>query len=156
MVAMAMDAGGWNEAGQAVEELEGGEAKHFAAVHVGLSEPIHQASVWRGERPETVGGVEPLQGERPPGAVSTEPLESRSVLALDADGAVDGEPAGAAPCEHVCRRGGVQEPAAGKPPQDAELHRAGQDFRVSSLEASWKRTPCSMSLEITPSRDRMW
>jgi hypothetical protein len=30
-----------------------------------LREPIHQASVWRGERPETGGGVEPLQGERP-------------------------------------------------------------------------------------------
>ena len=31
--------------------------------------------------------MEPLQGERPPGAVSNEPLETRPVLALDASGA---------------------------------------------------------------------
>jgi hypothetical protein len=49
VVAMAMDARRRNELGQAVEELEGCEAKHFAAVHIGFGEPIHQASVRRGE-----------------------------------------------------------------------------------------------------------
>jgi len=65
VVAVPMDAGRWNEPGQALEELEGSEAKHFATVHIGLGEPIHQASLRRGERPDTGGGVEPLQGERP-------------------------------------------------------------------------------------------
>jgi len=41
VVAMAMDAGRWNEPGQAVEELEGSEAKLLAAVPVGLQEPVH-------------------------------------------------------------------------------------------------------------------
>ncbi len=43
--------------------------------------------------------------------------------------------AGAPPGAHARRRGGVQEPAAGKPAQDAELHGAGQGLRISGLEA---------------------
>ena len=43
--------------------------------------------------------------------------------------------AGAPPRAHVRRRGGVQEPAPCEPPQDAELHRAGQGFRVSHVES---------------------
>ena len=62
---MAMDARRRNEAGQAVEELEGGEAKHFAAVHIGLGEPVDQASLRRGERLETGGGVESLRAKGP-------------------------------------------------------------------------------------------
>jgi hypothetical protein len=42
--------------GQAVEQLEGGAAKHFAAVHIGHGEPVDQASLRRGERLETGGG----------------------------------------------------------------------------------------------------
>ncbi len=53
---MAMDARGWNELGQAIEELEGWEAKHFVAVRIGFGAPIHQASVRGGERLETGGG----------------------------------------------------------------------------------------------------
>jgi len=85
-----MDAGRRHEPGQAVEELERSEAKLLAAVHIGLGEPIPQASLRRGEGLEAGGGVKPLQGERPPGAVADEPLETRLVLALDPDGAVDG------------------------------------------------------------------
>ena len=73
---MTMDARRRNEPGQAVEQLVGSEAKLLAAVHIGLGEPIHQASLRRGERLETGGGVKPLQGERPPGAVADEPLET--------------------------------------------------------------------------------
>ena len=92
MIAMPMDAGRRHEAGQAVEELEGWEAKHLATVHIGLGEPIHQASLRRGERLEIGGGVKPFQGERPARAVPkeppNEPLETRSVLAFKAAGLV--------------------------------------------------------------------
>ena len=44
---MAMDARRRNEPGQAVEQLEGGEAKHFAAVHMGHGEhPLPDGKVW--------------------------------------------------------------------------------------------------------------
>jgi hypothetical protein len=123
---MAVDAWWRNEAGQALEELEWCEAKFLATVHVGLGEPVHQASLRRRERLDAAGGVESLEGERPPRTVASEPLQARAVLALDADGAVDRKAAGAPPRAHVCRRGGVQEPAPCEPPQDAQLHRAGQ------------------------------
>ncbi len=146
MVAVPVDARRRHEAGQAVEQLKGREAKLFATVHIGLGEPIHQASLRRGERLESGGGVKPLQGERPPGTVADKPLETRAVLSLDPDGAVhraveDTEhlrceaAAGAAPRAHARRRGRVQEPASGEPAQDAKLHRARQGFRVSGLEA---------------------
>jgi len=85
-----MDAGRRHEAGQGVEELEGSEAKHLATVQIGLGEPVDQASLRRGEGPDTGGGVKPLRGERPSRTVPNEPLETRSVVPLDADGAVDG------------------------------------------------------------------
>jgi len=77
------------EAGQALEQLERREAKFMATVHIGLGEPVDQASLRRGEGPDTRGGVKPLQGERSPGTVPNEPLETGTVLGLDADGAVD-------------------------------------------------------------------
>jgi len=79
--------------------------------------------------------VESLEGERSPRTVASEPLETRPVLALDADRSIDRKPAGPLPRAHVCRRRGVQEPAPCEPAQDAELHRASQGFRVSSLES---------------------
>ncbi len=89
MIAVSMDARRRNEPGQAVEQLKGREAKHFAAVPVGLEEPVDQASLRRGERLDAAGGVESLEGERPPRTVPNKPLETRSVLALDANGAID-------------------------------------------------------------------
>ncbi len=83
MVAVPMDARRWHEAGQAVEQFERTEAKLMATVHLGLGEAIHQASVRRAERLKSGGRVEPLQGERPSGTVADEPLQTRSVLALD-------------------------------------------------------------------------
>ena len=88
MVAMAMDAWRRNEAGQALEQFEGSETKHLATVHIGLGEPVDQASLRRGERLESGRCVKPLQSKRPPGAVANEPLETRPVLSLDADGAI--------------------------------------------------------------------
>ena len=87
MVAVSMegtDAKRWsaaerrNEPGQAVEQFKGCEAKHFAAVHIGLGEPIHQASLRRGERLETGGGVKPFQSERSSGTLAPETTPSRA------------------------------------------------------------------------------
>ena len=79
MVAVPMDARRRHEAGQALEQLEGCEAKGLATVHIGLGEAVDQAGLRRGERPDAGGGVKPLQRERPPGAVANEPLETRPV-----------------------------------------------------------------------------
>jgi len=108
VVAVSVDAGRRHEAGESVEQLKGREAKLVAAVHIGLGEPVDQASLRRGERLETGGGVKPLQSERPAGAVADEPLETRPVLSLDADGAIHRKAAGPAPGAHVRRRGVVQ------------------------------------------------
>ena len=143
---MAMNAGRHHQAGQAVEQLEGGEAKFLATVPIGLGEPVDQTSFRRRERLETGRGVEPLQSERPPRTVASEPLETRAVLRLDPDGAVDREAAGAPPRAHVHRRGGVQEPAPCEPAQDAQLHRTGQGFRVRGLE-------CGGFVEAYPALD---
>jgi hypothetical protein len=134
VVAVPVDARRWHKPGQAVEQFEECETKLVATVQIGFGESVHRASVRRGERLETDGGVESLQGERPPGAVANESLETRPVLALDADGAVDRVSAAPAPCAHVRRRGGVQESAPREPPQDAKLDRAGRGFRISGCE----------------------
>jgi hypothetical protein len=134
VVAVPMDARRWHEPGQAVEQLKGRKPKLVAAVPLGLGEPLDEASLRRGEGLDTGGGVESLKGERPPRTVPNEPLQTRAVLAFDADRCVDREAAGRAPGAHVRRRVGVQEPAPSEPAQDAELHRAGQGLRVSSLE----------------------
>jgi len=88
---MAMDARRWNEAGQALEQLEGSEARQLATVQIGLGEPVHQASLRRGEGRDAGGGVKPFQSERSSGTVANDPLETRPVLGLDADGAKIGD-----------------------------------------------------------------
>jgi hypothetical protein len=57
VVAVPVDARRRNEAGQAVEQLEGSEAKRLATAQIGLGEPVDQASLRRGERLESGGGV---------------------------------------------------------------------------------------------------
>ena len=132
---MPMDAGWRNKAGQSLEQLEGSKAKHLATVHIGFGEPVDQAGLGRGKRPDAGGGVKPLQGERPPGAVPNEPLKTRSVVLLGTDGAVNRKAAGPPPRAHVRRGGEVQEPTPCEPAQDVTLHRAGQGFRISGLVA---------------------
>ena len=45
--------GSW---GQSLEQLEGSEAKHFAAVHIGLGKPVDQASLRQAEGRDAGGG----------------------------------------------------------------------------------------------------
>ena len=57
-------------------------------------------------------------------------LEALAVLALDADGGVDAEPAGALPREHVLGDLLVQEAVAAEVAKDAVLDRGLQRFPV--------------------------
>ena len=66
VVAVPVDARRRYEAGQAVEQLKGREAKLVATVQIGLGEPVDEASLRRAEGRDAGRGVEPLQGERPP------------------------------------------------------------------------------------------
>jgi len=66
---------------------------------------------------------------------------------LNADGAVHREAPSAPAGAHVRSRGGGQEPAPCEPPQDAELHRAGQGLRVSHVESGGLVKPDS-ALEV--------
>ena len=59
---MAVDAWGWYEVGQAVEQLEGCEAKRLAPVDIGFGEPVDPAGLWRRERPGAGRGVKPIEG----------------------------------------------------------------------------------------------
>jgi len=67
VVAVSVYARGWDEPSQALEQLEGSEAKRLATVHIGLREPVDQTGLQRGERSDAGRGVKPLTGERPPG-----------------------------------------------------------------------------------------
>jgi hypothetical protein len=58
---MSMDAWRRNEAGQSLEQFVRCEAKLLATVPIGLREPVHQASLRRGERPDAGGSIESLE-----------------------------------------------------------------------------------------------
>ena len=60
---------------------------------------------------------------------------ARAVLALDADRSIDRKAPGAPPRAHVRHGGGIQELVPGEPPQNAQLYRTRQGFRVSDLES---------------------
>ena len=55
------------------------------------------------------GCVEPFEREGRPSTVAEQPFDAGSVLALDADGRIDAEPAGAAPREHAVGIGFVEQ-----------------------------------------------
>jgi len=55
------------------------------------------------------GCVEPFESEGRSGTVAEQPFDAGSVLALDADGRIDAEPAGAAPREHAVGIGFVEQ-----------------------------------------------
>jgi len=100
VVAVAVDARGRNEAGQALKEFKGCEAKRLATVHIGLREPVDQPGLRRGERSDA--GTMPvvaLTGPRQSGKttlrratfpdhayVSLEPIATRDFAASDPRG----------------------------------------------------------------------
>jgi hypothetical protein len=116
MVAVAMDTGRRKDRGQAVQELESGEAERG---------PASQVRPWQ-EVEDLVGTVadqvESVEGEGGPGAVSDEPLEAGAVRGLDADAGVEAEPATVIPAEHVLGLVGLQEAVATKVAEHPTSH----------------------------------
>jgi hypothetical protein len=112
--------------GQSIEQFERCEAKLLLPMHIGLGSPDRPSESRRRECPGAGGDVEPLQ--------------SRSVMSLDEERSVHGEPAGplsdppSACARHVRRGGGGQAATPGEPSQDPKLHRACDGLRLSGLE----------------------
>jgi hypothetical protein len=119
VVTVAVDPGGREDLGEAVQELEGGEAKCRAAGGIGVGEEIE----------DLVGAaadeVESLQREGGSGAVPDKAFEAGAVGGLDADAGVQAEPAAVIPGQHVLGLVGLQEAVAGhvaeNPPSDRVL-----------------------------------
>jgi hypothetical protein len=103
MVPVAVHAWRWNEPGDALQELEGREEDLGSPVWRRSWEAIEQAGLWRGEVGGAAQGVEALEGEGWPCTVADQALDARTVVALDADGGVDAEAAGALPGGSVTR-----------------------------------------------------
>jgi hypothetical protein len=121
VVPMAVHAGRWDEPGEALQELEGGEHDLGAPIGRGFGEPIEEPCVGRGEGGRSAQGVKALEGEGWPGAVTDQAFDARTVLTLDANGSVDAEAAGALPGEHALGIGLVEKAARVEVPEHAAL-----------------------------------
>ena len=95
MISMTVDARGWDEASDPLEELNRREQELGAAVGRRLGQPIDELGLGRAERDDAAGRVESFQREGRPSTVTEQPFDACSVLALDAHGRVDAEPTGA-------------------------------------------------------------
>jgi hypothetical protein len=78
--------------------------------------------------------VEPFQGERGPGAVADEPLQSGPVGGLDADTGVQAKPAAVIPGQHVLGVVGFQEAVAAKVSQHPLSYRVLESFQELGCE----------------------
>ncbi len=85
MVAVTVEAGRGEDLGQALEELEGGEAERGAAGGIGVGEEVEDLVGAAGDE------VESLEGEGRSGAVAEEAFQSSPVGGLDADAPVEAE-----------------------------------------------------------------
>ena len=122
MVTVAVHPGRGNEPGEALQELERGEEDFGAPVGRGPGEAIEQPGLGRGEGGRAAQGVEALEGEGWPGTVTDQALDARPVVALDADGGVDAEAAGALPGEHALSIGLVEKAARAEVPEHTALN----------------------------------
>jgi len=101
VIPIPVDAGGRNEGSQPFEKLKGREQDLGTTVWCRLGEPVQQPGLARAEGRDSVGRMEPLEGERRPGTVSDEPFHALTVITRDADGGIDAEPTGSLPSEHA-------------------------------------------------------
>jgi hypothetical protein len=109
---MAMDARWREDRGEAIQELEGGEAQRGAAGQVRFRQDVE----------DLVGAaadeVKPFEGKRRPGAIPNEPLEAFPIGSLDTDAGVEAEPTTVIPIEHVLSVVGLKEAVTAKVAQD--------------------------------------
>jgi hypothetical protein len=117
VVTMAVHPGRGYEPGEALQELERGEEDFRSPVGPGLGEAIEQPGLGRGEGGRAARGVKALEGEGWPGTVADQALDARTVVALDADGGGDAEPAGPLPGEHALSIGLVEQAACTEVPE---------------------------------------
>jgi hypothetical protein len=83
MVPVAMDAGWREDRGQAIQELESGEAERCAAGGVGLRQEVEDLVRAAADQ------VEPVEGKGGPGTIPDQALEADSVGGLDTDAGVE-------------------------------------------------------------------
>jgi len=82
MVANAVDAGRWDQGGEAGEKLVGGEDEEQGAAARALH-PVDEAAV--------LSSGEPMQGERWPNRTAAEALQALPVVGVDPDAGVERE-----------------------------------------------------------------
>ncbi len=112
VVAVAVDSGWWEDFGQPIQELEGGEAKRGTAGQVGPRQEVE----------DLVGAVvdemKAVEGKGGPGAVADQSFEAGAVGGLDTDAGIETEPTPVIPGEHIFGLVGLQEAVAPKMSQD--------------------------------------
>jgi hypothetical protein len=119
VVTVTVDAGGRENLGQAVQELEGREAQGGAAGEVGLWEEVEDLVGAVGDK------VEAVEGEGRPSAVADERFQSGAVGGLHTDAGVQAAPTALIPGQHVLGLFELQQAVAAKvaehPFSDGEL-----------------------------------
>lgn len=112
MVSVAMDAGWREDRGQAVQELEGGEAQGGAAGQVRFRQDVEDLVGAAGDE------VEPFEGKRRPGTIADQPFQAGPVGSFDTDAGVEAEPTTVIPVEHALGIVGLKEAVTAKVAQD--------------------------------------
>jgi hypothetical protein len=117
VVTVTVDAGRREDHGQAVEELEGGEAESGTTGRVCLGQDVENLVR------AAVDQMEPFECKGGPGTVADQPFQSLPVGGLDADAGIQAEPAPVIPRQHVFGFVRLQEAVAAKVAEDSFLDR---------------------------------
>ncbi|MCJ7627524.1 MAG: hypothetical protein MUO50_03950, partial [Longimicrobiales bacterium] len=105
-VAVAVDVGWGENRGEAVQELEGGEAQGSLAGQVGPREEVEDLVGTTGDE------VEAFESKRRSGAIPNQPFEAGPVGGFDTNASIQAEPAAVVSGQHVVRVMGLQEAVA--------------------------------------------
>jgi hypothetical protein len=116
VIPVTMDAGRRENRGQAVEELESGEAQGGTAGGIGLGEQVEDLVG------TTVDEMKAVEGEGSPGTIADQALESGPVGSLDADAGVQAKTATVIPAEHILGLVGFQEAVAPEVAEHSTSH----------------------------------
>jgi hypothetical protein len=131
VIAVAKNARGRDQRGQAIEQFQRCQAQLRAAIGLRLVEAIDDLLV--------AGLLEPLQSRGRPRAVAQQPLQSGAVSAVDAHRSIQGETPAVIPARHVARIGGTEMAGTREPMQhtytavevDMRIQRAAEALHAS-------------------------
>jgi hypothetical protein len=107
-----MNAGRREDLGEAVQELQGGEAQCGAAGGIGFRQEVENLVG------AAINEVETVESEGRPGAIPNEAFQALPVGGLDTNASIQTEPSAVLPSEHVLGLVGLQEAVAPKMAQD--------------------------------------